>query len=135
MLVNFSSVSGLIGHAGTGVYNASKFAVEGLSESLAQELEAFGVTVMLVNPDAFKSEFFADRADNLRLDEASVCSGKPGGTIGQHLDAFVGHEPGDPATLDSVVWRAVDAEKTPFHLLVRADGFESVQETMEWMKA
>src|SRR3546814_3780422 len=57
MLVNFSSVAGLIGHAGTGVYNASKFAVEGLSESLAQELEAFGVKVMLVNPDAFKSEF------------------------------------------------------------------------------
>src|SRR3546814_6398813 len=72
MLVNFSSVAGLIGHAGTGVYNASKFAVEGLSESLAQELEAFGVKVMLVNPDAFKSEFFADRADNLRLDEARV---------------------------------------------------------------
>src|SRR3546814_2055086 len=83
MLVNFSSVAGLIGHAGTGVYNASKFAVEGLSESLAQELEAFGVKVMLVNPDAFKSEFFADRADNLRLDEASVYSGKPGGTIGR----------------------------------------------------
>src|SRR3546814_20568630 len=70
MLVNFSSVAGLIGHAGTGVYNASKFAVEGLSESLAQELEAFGVKVMLVNPDALKSEFFAERAGNLRLDAA-----------------------------------------------------------------
>src|SRR3546814_17311526 len=66
----------LIGHAGTGVYNASKLAVEGMSESLAQELEAFGVKVMLVNPDAFKSEFFADRADTPRLDEASVYSGR-----------------------------------------------------------
>src|SRR3546814_11327564 len=71
MLVNFSSVAGLIGHAGTGVYNASKFAVEGLSESLAQELEAFGVKVMLVNPDAFKSEFFA-RSEERRVGKECV---------------------------------------------------------------
>src|SRR3546814_19727984 len=89
---------------------------------------------MLVNPDAFKSEFFADRADNLRLDEASVYSGKPGGTIGQQLDAFVGHEPGDPAKLASVVLRAVDAENPPFHLLVGAAGVERVQEKLDRQK-
>src|SRR3546814_13298940 len=125
MRFNFSSVAGLIGHAGTGVYNASKFAVEGLSESLAQELEAFGVKVMLVNPDAFKSELFADRADNLRLDEASGYTGKPGGAIGQQLDAFVGHEPGEHAKLDSSVLRDVDDEYPPIHCFVSDDGFES----------
>src|SRR3546814_16677894 len=51
------------------------------------------------------------------------------------LDAFVGHEPGDPAKLASVVLRAVDDENPPFHLLVGADGFESVQAKMDRLKA
>lgn len=134
MVVNFSSVAGLVGHAGMGVYNASKFAVEGLSESLAQELESFGVRVMLVNPDAFKSSFFADRADNLRMDEAGAYAGKPGGTIGGQLDAFVGNEPGDPARLAQVVLMAVDAENPPFRLLVGASGFDSVQAKIDRLK-
>ncbi len=131
MIVNLSSVAGFVGNGGMSVYNASKFAVEGLSEALAQELDAFGVRVMLVSPDAFKSDFFTDRADNLRIDAKSVYAGKPGGTIGEQLDSYVGHEPGDPAKLAAVVLQAVDAEHPPFRLLVGAGCFDSVQDKID----
>jgi NAD(P)-dependent dehydrogenase (short-subunit alcohol dehydrogenase family) len=135
MIVNFSSVAGLVGHAGTGPYNASKFAVEGLSESLAQEVAAFGVKVMLVNPDAFKSAFFADRAEHVRASADSVYAGRPGGTIGQQLDAFVGNEPGDPAKLAQLVLAAVDSPNPPFRLLVGASAFGSVEAKITQLQA
>jgi short-subunit dehydrogenase len=109
--------------------------VEGLSESLAEEMAAFGVKVMLVNPDAFKSDFHTDRADHMRLDENSVYAGKPGGTIAQQLNAYVGHEPGDPAKLAQVVLQAVDSENPPFRLLVGAWGFKTVEKKLDRLKA
>jgi NAD(P)-dependent dehydrogenase (short-subunit alcohol dehydrogenase family) len=129
-LVNFSSISGLVGHAGTAPYNASKFAVEGLSQALAEELEPFGVNVMVVNPDRFKSEFHADRAQHLRADPTGVYDDTPAGLVKQRLDAYVGNEPGDPAKLVVVVMMALDSPNPPFNLLVGPFGYESVRASM-----
>jgi NAD(P)-dependent dehydrogenase (short-subunit alcohol dehydrogenase family) len=56
-IVQMSSVSGLVGIPTMGLYSASKFAVEGMSEALAQELEPFGVHVTLVEPRAYATDF------------------------------------------------------------------------------
>jgi NAD(P)-dependent dehydrogenase (short-subunit alcohol dehydrogenase family) len=56
-IVNLSSGAGIAGSAGFGFYNASKFAVEGLSEALAQELRPLGVQVIIVEPGPFRTEF------------------------------------------------------------------------------
>ncbi len=58
VIVNISSISGLRAFPGLGGYAASKFAVEGWSESLAQELEHFGVRVHLVEPGTFRTEIW-----------------------------------------------------------------------------
>ncbi len=60
-IVNFSSLAGLVGVAGLGSYCAAKFAVEGLSESLVNELAPFNIHVMLVEPGAFRTEFAGSR--------------------------------------------------------------------------
>src|SRR3546814_7737758 len=52
-----SSMAGQIGFAGTGAYCASKFALEGMSEALAEELAPFGVRVLIVEPGAFRTDF------------------------------------------------------------------------------
>ncbi len=57
VLINVSSIGGLMTVPGYGVYNSSKFAVEGLSEGLWYELGAFGVKVKLVEPGAIKTDF------------------------------------------------------------------------------
>ena len=58
-IVNFSSVGGITGSAGYGIYNAAKFAVEGLSEALDLELKPFGVKVTMVEPGYFRTDFLA----------------------------------------------------------------------------
>lgn len=131
LLVNLSSIAGLYAHPGMSVYNVSKFAVEALSMSLSAELEAFGVRVMVVNPDAFASSFFSDRHENLRADDGGLYAGKPGGTIGAALDAFVGNEPGDPALFAQVVLQAVDSPNPPRNLLVGASGYDTARVKIE----
>jgi NAD(P)-dependent dehydrogenase (short-subunit alcohol dehydrogenase family) len=58
-IINFSSVGGITGSAGYGVYNAAKFAVEGLSEALDLELRPFGIKVTIVEPGYFRTEFLS----------------------------------------------------------------------------
>jgi NAD(P)-dependent dehydrogenase (short-subunit alcohol dehydrogenase family) len=134
MIINLSSIAGFVGNAGTSTYNSSKFAVEGFSEALAEEMAAFGVKVMIVSPDAFKSEFFTGREAHMRLDDNSVYAGKPGGSIGQQLDTYVGHEPGDPVKLAKLVVKAVKSDNPPFRLVVGAWGMQSVGAKLDRVK-
>src|SRR5664280_1483661 len=62
-IVNFSSISGLRSFPSVGYYNATKFAVEGLSEALWQEVEPLGIKVMLVEPSGFRTDW-AGRSAN-----------------------------------------------------------------------
>jgi NAD(P)-dependent dehydrogenase (short-subunit alcohol dehydrogenase family) len=134
-VVNYSSVAGLVGNPGFAPYNASKFAVEGLSEALAEELRAFDVKVMVVEPDGFKSEFFSDRAQHIRAEAGGVYDGTPGGSAGAALDAYVGNEPGDPKKLSQAVLKALDSPNPPFRLLLGAMGLASVQAKIDRLKA
>ena len=56
-IINITSVGGLIGNPSAGYYNATKFAVEGLSEALAKEVEPLGIRVMLVEPSGFRTDW------------------------------------------------------------------------------
>lgn len=72
-IINFSSVYGFLGFPLTSLYCASKFAVEGLSESLAHELKPHGVQVCLIEPGGFNTGF----NDRLQWPEASLTAGSP----------------------------------------------------------
>ncbi len=56
-IFNLSSIGGLIGSAGWGFYNVTKFAVEDFSEILAEEMKPFGVHVTVIEPDPFRTDF------------------------------------------------------------------------------
>jgi NAD(P)-dependent dehydrogenase (short-subunit alcohol dehydrogenase family) len=57
VIVNFSSVGGVVTVPGFGYYHASKFAIEGLSETLAQEVNSLGISVVIVEPGSFRTNF------------------------------------------------------------------------------
>ena len=92
-MVNFSSGAGIAGAAGYGYYNATKFAVEGLSEALAQELAPLGVKVIIVEPGPFRTEFLGR---SIATAEAVIDAyGETSGKLRQYRDANNGRQLGD----------------------------------------
>lgn len=115
-IINLSSIGGLVGVPGFGLYNATKFAVEGISEALARELEPFGVGVTLVEPGPYRTDFLAG---SLALAQRII----PGyeSTAGQARSTAVtrnGKQAGDPVRAVKVIIDAVTSEHPPLHLLL-----------------
>lgn len=110
-IVNISSTGGLVGRAGSGFYAASKFAMEGYSEALAQELEPYGVGVTVVEPGAFRTRFAHD------LLQGSVQDYED--TAGARLQSVLhnmGRQPGDPQLGARLIYEAVTCPRPPLHL-------------------
>lgn len=115
-IVNISSLGGLVGFGATGYYHATKFAVEGLSESLAAEVAPLGVDVMIVEPAAFRTNWSGPsmcQSATTIDDYASTAGARRNSTL-----ATYGHQPGDPARAAQAVIDAVSAEKPPPRLLL-----------------
>lgn len=113
-IVNLSSGAGIAGAAGSGYYNATKFAVEGLSEALAQEMAPFGVRVVIVEPGPFRTAFLGRS-----ITVAKRRIGDYDETAGQrraYRDSNDGKQAGDPAKAVAVILKAVDSEDPPLHL-------------------
>ena len=124
-IVNFSSVGGLIGRAGMGFYNATKFAVEGLSEALAQEVEPLGLKVIIVEPGPFRTEFLG-RSINAAAAELPAYAATAG-KARAYRDTNNGRQGGDPAKAIAVVLKAIDADDPPLHLPLGEPAYKGVR--------
>lgn len=125
-IVNFSSIAGVIGLPGCGLYCASKFAVEGLSESLAIELGPLGIKVTIVEPGGFRTNF-AGTSKNFAanvVEDYAATAGKTRMLMGQ----YQGHEPGDPTKAAAAIVQAVDAQNPPLRLALGADAVGTVRQ-------
>ncbi|MDF0730114.1 SDR family NAD(P)-dependent oxidoreductase [Pseudomonas entomophila] len=94
-VVNISSLAGQSGAASWGLYSASKFALEGLSEALAKETAALGVKVLIVEPGILRTEFLEDQSlltSQARIDDYEASAG----TARRSLAGNRGQQPGDP---------------------------------------
>jgi len=121
-IVNLSSGAGIRGRGGHGYYNATKFAVEGLSEALAEELAPLGIRVIIVEPGPFRTEFLGRSiAVAKRRIEAYAATG---GAARSYREGNDGRQQGDPAKAVSVMMRAVDAEDPPLHLPLGPRAYE-----------
>lgn len=115
-IVNFSSIGGLIGAAGWGYYNATKFAVEGLSEALSAEMAPLGVHVMVVEPGPFRTEFLG--RSGLEA-EARIPDYEPtAGKTREYFNTQSGKQPGDPQRAVEAVVAAASDPNPPKHLLL-----------------
>ena len=115
-IVNFSSIGGLIGLPGWGYYNATKFAVEGLSEALGTELAPLGVHVMVVEPGPFRTEFLGRSGVEAqrRISDYEQTAGK----TREYFQTQSGKQPGDPQRAIEAVVAAVSDPNPPKHLLL-----------------
>jgi len=111
-IVNMSSGAGIEGRGGGGYYHAAKFAVEGISEALADELEPFGIRVLIVEPGPFRTNFLGrsiTMAAN-QMPEYAASSRK------HYRATNNGHQAGDPEKAVAVILQAIDADDAPLHL-------------------
>lgn len=113
-IVNLSSGAGIAGSAGFGIYNATKFAVEGLSEALAEELRPLGLNVIIVEPGPFRTEFLGRSIVTAAREIAAYADTAQARR--QYRQANNGSQAGDPAKAVAVMLRAIDAEHPPLHL-------------------
>jgi NAD(P)-dependent dehydrogenase (short-subunit alcohol dehydrogenase family) len=126
MIVNFSSLAGLIGIQGASTYCAAKHAVEGLTESLSLELAPFGIRTLLVEPGAFNTSF---ASSSIRVPRAPspVYDGTPAGLARQYVASGRVHMRGDPSKAVAAILMAIDASQPPLRLLLGPDALEQLQ--------
>jgi NAD(P)-dependent dehydrogenase (short-subunit alcohol dehydrogenase family) len=126
-IVNIASVGGTVGHAGSGYYSATKFAVEGLSEALAQEVEPLGIRVLIVEPGPFRTNFGRSlkQSSNIIADYE-----KSAGEHRRQTIARSGKQPGDPARAAEAVIKALQSPTPPRHLVLGQAGFENVEKQL-----
>jgi NAD(P)-dependent dehydrogenase (short-subunit alcohol dehydrogenase family) len=116
VIVNISSIGGLIALPALSFYNATKFAVEAVSESLSQEVAPLGLKVMLVEPGPFRTDWAGRSAQ-----EAAQTIADYHVTAGARRDmirGYSGKQPGDPARAAAAIVKAVEAPEPPLRLLL-----------------
>ena len=125
-ILNISSVGGYQASVGWGIYCSTKFAVEGLSEALAQELAPLGIHVTAVEPGYFRTDFL----DQTSLSTVPTTIGDYHETSGamRTFAAGVNHQqPGDPQKLAAVLVAFADARNPPVRLPLGSDTVAAIE--------
>ena len=118
-IVNVSSIGAQLTPVGSGYYSAAKAAIEGLSGALRGELAPLGISVTVVEPGAFRTDF-AGRS----LAQSATVIDDYAATAGQRRkerDTMHGNQPGDPAKAGAAILAAVESPEPPAFLLLGAD--------------
>ena len=126
-IINFSSVGGLSGYIGWGVYGSTKFAVEGLTEALALELAPLGIHATVVAPGFFRTEFL-DAASLTRSGHIIPDYDKTVGEMRKFATQANKKQPGDPVKLAKAIVKVANAEKPPVHLPLGTDSLQRYRE-------
>ena len=131
-IVNIASIGGLVGFPAVGFYNATKFAVDGLSESLAKEVAPLGIKVTIIAPSGFRTDWAGRSANNspIIIEDYATTAGKNKNDI----RGYSGNQPGDPARAAQAIVRAVEAENPPLRLLLGAGALKGARIKLEQLK-
>lgn len=125
-IVNITSVSGLAPWAGTGIYGASKYALECIGQTLAQEVRPLGIGVTNVAPGGFRTGF---AAGGLAKAAKSIADYDGSAHIAEQvLIGNAGKEKGDPARGAAAILAALDAPEPPLHLLLGEDALHYAED-------
>jgi NAD(P)-dependent dehydrogenase (short-subunit alcohol dehydrogenase family) len=128
-IINISSIAGLVGFPGVGYYNATKFAVEGLSEALAKEVAPLGIKVLVVEPGPFRTDW-AGRSLK-QTSQPIDAYAETGGVRRGAIAGGSGHQAGDPMRAAEAMIQAVESETPPLHLALGRMALENARAKFE----
>jgi NAD(P)-dependent dehydrogenase (short-subunit alcohol dehydrogenase family) len=124
-IVNISSVGGLVGNPSSGYYNATKFAVEGLSEALAKECAPLGIRVTAIEPGPFRTDWSGRSLRQPR--EAMPAYAATAGARRAEITSRYGKQPGDPVRAAEAITKVVESHSPPLNLILGKDGLNRVR--------
>ncbi|HXP79416.1 MAG TPA: oxidoreductase [Verrucomicrobiae bacterium] len=128
-IVNMSSIGGLVGFPGVGYYNATKFAVEGLSESLAKEVAPLGIKVLVVEPGPFRTDW-AGRS--LKKSSQQIPEyAETAGAFRERITSRSGKQVGDPVRAGEAIIKALESDHAPLHLVLGLIALETARTKIE----
>jgi NAD(P)-dependent dehydrogenase (short-subunit alcohol dehydrogenase family) len=113
-IVNISSMGGFIGFPGSGYYAGTKFAVEGMSESLSKEVAPFGIKVLIVEPGPFRTDW-AGRSIKTPKHQIEAYA-ETAGARRRQIQGISGSQPGDPVRACEAIISAVEQPNSPLRL-------------------
>ena len=131
-VVNIASIGGIRAFPGVGWYNATKFAVVGLSEALSLETAPLGIKVTVVEPSGFRTDWAGRSANDATTRIADYAA-----TAGANQDTIRGNsgkQPGDPVRAAAAIIAAVEAPEPPLHLLLGKGAMRGARWKLDLLK-
>lgn len=132
-IINISSIGGLYSYPGLGYYNATKYAVDGFSESLHKEVKDLGIKVSIIAPGAFRTDWAGRSANE---SEGSISDYE---TTADAFKAIIrnsdGQQPGNPSKAADALIQIAEASNPPLRLLLGADAFETAKAKLEELES
>lgn len=131
-ILNIASIGGLRSFPGVGFYNATKYAVDGLSEALSKEVAPLGIKVTIVAPSGFRTDWAGRSANDSKIviEDYAITAGKNKGDI----RGYSGNQPGDPVRAAKAMIQVVETENPPMRLLLGAAALKGARLKLEELK-
>jgi NAD(P)-dependent dehydrogenase (short-subunit alcohol dehydrogenase family) len=128
-IINISSVAGVVGLKHCAAYAATKFAVEGLSLSVATEVEQFGIKITVVEPGFFRTDLLD--AQNVRWVSRVIEDYAPEGTAEDMWSQYHGTQPGDAAKLGDALVKIAAMQNPPKVFIAGSDALDMITPVIE----
>ncbi|WP_263377445.1 oxidoreductase [Granulicella paludicola] len=132
-ILNVTSMGGLMTMPGLSCYHGSKFALEGISSSLAKEVRPLGIYVTAIEPGMFRTDWASRsmvRSARTIADYDAIFD-----PIREARKSRSGHQPGDPAKAGKAIAEFIIAPEPPLHLLLGSDAFDYVHKELEVLQS
>lgn len=131
-ILNVASIGGLRSFPGVGYYNATKFAVDGLSEALAKETAHLGIKVTIIAPSGFRTDWAGRSANDsqIKIEDYQESAEKNKRAI----RGYSGNQPGDPKKAAAAMYDVVYSDNPPMRLLLGAAAVKGAREKLDELK-
>jgi NAD(P)-dependent dehydrogenase (short-subunit alcohol dehydrogenase family) len=131
-ILNVASIGGLVSFPAVGFYNATKYAVDGMSESLAKEVAHLGIKVTIIAPSGFRTDWAGRSAKNsaIVIDDYAPSAHQNKNSI----RGYSGNQPGDPERAAKAIIKVVESQNPPLRLLLGAAALKNARLKLDQLK-
>jgi len=133
VIVNISSIGGSVAFPALAYYHATKYAVNGFSESLQKEVAPLGIKVVIVQPSGFRTDWAGRSANDapVKIEDYAETAGQNQ----ENIRGYSGNQPGDPVRAAKAIIAAVESENPPHHLLLGKAALKNARLKLDELKA